>query len=59
MMFEQELYNNFNVYFPKPYFITFAGDVSNIFIYLAMFSPCECLCVSVKSVCYNVASTVL
>ncbi|XP_068163321.1 WASP like actin nucleation promoting factor b isoform X2 [Antennarius striatus] len=26
MMFEQELYNNFNIYLPKPYFITFAGD---------------------------------
>ncbi|XP_047430901.1 WASP like actin nucleation promoting factor b isoform X2 [Mugil cephalus] len=26
MMFEQELYNNFTTYLPKPYFITFAGD---------------------------------
>ncbi|XP_068442623.1 WASP like actin nucleation promoting factor b isoform X2 [Clinocottus analis] len=26
IMFEQELYNNFNIYVPKPYFITFAGD---------------------------------
>jgi len=27
-MFEQELYNSFSIYVPKPYFITFAGDVS-------------------------------
>ncbi|KAK5896136.1 hypothetical protein CgunFtcFv8_009769, partial [Champsocephalus gunnari] len=26
MMFEQELYNNFSIYLPKPYFITFIGD---------------------------------
>ncbi|KAM4569716.1 actin nucleation-promoting factor WASL-like isoform 2-T2 [Odontesthes bonariensis] len=26
MMFEQELYNNFSINFPKPYFMTFAGD---------------------------------
>ncbi|KAJ4924617.1 hypothetical protein JOQ06_003569 [Pogonophryne albipinna] len=26
MMFEQELYNNFSIYLPKPYFITFTGD---------------------------------
>uniref|UniRef100_A0A665TSS3 WASP like actin nucleation promoting factor b n=1 Tax=Echeneis naucrates TaxID=173247 RepID=A0A665TSS3_ECHNA len=30
MMFEQELYNNFNIYFPKPYFITFAGDTCQV-----------------------------
>lgn len=28
VMFEQELYNNFSIYLPRPYFITFAGDVS-------------------------------
>jgi len=28
MMFEQELYNNFSMHLPKPYFMTFAGDVS-------------------------------
>ncbi|XP_056223752.1 WASP like actin nucleation promoting factor b isoform X2 [Seriola aureovittata] len=30
MMFEQELYNNFSIYFPKPYFITFAGDTCQV-----------------------------
>lgn len=28
MMFEQEVYNNFSMSLSKPYFITFAGDVS-------------------------------
>lgn len=28
MMFEQELYSNFSTYLPRPYFMTFAGDVS-------------------------------
>lgn len=28
MTFEQELYNNFSIYLSKPYFLTFAGDVS-------------------------------
>lgn len=28
MTFEQELYNNFNVCFSRPFFITFTGDVS-------------------------------
>lgn len=28
VMYEQELYNNFSISGPKPYFITFAGDVS-------------------------------
>ena len=28
MMFEQELYNNFSLCLSRPYFITFAGDVS-------------------------------
>lgn len=28
-MFEQELYHNFSTYLPKPYFVTFAGDVSS------------------------------
>lgn len=31
VVFEQELYNNFSTYLPKPYFITFAGDVSSPF----------------------------
>ncbi|KAM3587268.1 uncharacterized protein V6R79_000495 [Siganus canaliculatus] len=26
LLFEQELYHNFSVYAPKPYFLTFAGD---------------------------------
>ncbi|XP_061570081.1 WASP like actin nucleation promoting factor b isoform X2 [Cololabis saira] len=30
MMFEQELYNNFNVHLPKPYFITFPGDACQV-----------------------------
>uniref|UniRef100_A0A8D0CZN7 WASP like actin nucleation promoting factor n=1 Tax=Sander lucioperca TaxID=283035 RepID=A0A8D0CZN7_SANLU len=30
MMFEQELYNNFSIYLPKPYFITFAGDTCQV-----------------------------
>ncbi|XP_031721413.1 LOW QUALITY PROTEIN: neural Wiskott-Aldrich syndrome protein-like [Anarrhichthys ocellatus] len=30
MMFEQELYNNFTSYVPKPYFITFAGDTCQV-----------------------------
>ncbi|XP_040002955.1 WASP like actin nucleation promoting factor b isoform X2 [Xiphias gladius] len=30
MMFEQELYNNFSVYLPKSYFITFAGDTCQV-----------------------------
>ncbi|XP_032360925.1 neural Wiskott-Aldrich syndrome protein isoform X1 [Etheostoma spectabile] len=29
-MFEQELYNNFSIYLPKPYFITFAGDTCQV-----------------------------
>lgn len=32
-MFEQELYNNFSTYLPKPYFVTFAGDVSSSFLH--------------------------
>ncbi|XP_038594477.1 WASP like actin nucleation promoting factor b isoform X1 [Micropterus salmoides] len=28
--FEQELYNNFTIYLPKPYFITFAGDTCQV-----------------------------
>lgn len=28
MAFEQELYHNFSVYLSRPYFMTFAGDVS-------------------------------
>lgn len=38
MMFEQELYNNFIIYLPKPYFITFAGDVSCPLCSLSHFS---------------------
>ncbi|XP_074554500.1 actin nucleation-promoting factor WASL-like isoform X3 [Halichoeres trimaculatus] len=30
MTFEQELYNNFTIYLPKPYFITFAGDTCQV-----------------------------
>ncbi|XP_058481213.1 WASP like actin nucleation promoting factor b isoform X2 [Solea solea] len=30
MTFEQELYNNFSIYVPKPYFITFAGDTCQV-----------------------------
>ncbi|CAG5927612.1 unnamed protein product [Menidia menidia] len=30
MMFEQELYNNFSIHLPKPYFITFAGDTCQV-----------------------------
>ncbi|TNN75464.1 Neural Wiskott-Aldrich syndrome protein [Liparis tanakae] len=30
IMFEQELYNNFSIYVPKPYFITFPGDLNNL-----------------------------
>lgn len=37
MMFEQELYNNFSVYLPKSYFITFAGDVSFLLYYFSRF----------------------
>lgn len=29
MLFEQEVYNNFTPNSPKPYFVTFAGDVSS------------------------------
>ncbi|XP_034381855.1 WASP like actin nucleation promoting factor b isoform X1 [Cyclopterus lumpus] len=29
-LFEQELYNNFSIYVPKPYFITFAGDTCQV-----------------------------
>lgn len=36
-MFEQELYNNFSIYLPKPYFITFAGDVSSLFLHFFIF----------------------
>lgn len=39
MTFEQELYNNFSLYLSKPYFMTFAGDVSR--------RSCSCDCVSV------------
>uniref|UniRef100_UPI0037E80A03 WASP like actin nucleation promoting factor b isoform X2 n=1 Tax=Semicossyphus pulcher TaxID=241346 RepID=UPI0037E80A03 len=28
--FEQELYTNFSIYLPKPYFITFAGDATQV-----------------------------
>ncbi|XP_044041432.1 LOW QUALITY PROTEIN: WASP like actin nucleation promoting factor b [Siniperca chuatsi] len=28
--FEQELYNNFSIYLPRPYFITFAGDTCQV-----------------------------
>lgn len=37
MMFEQELYNNFNISLPKSYFITFAGDVSFPFLHRCTF----------------------
>ncbi|KAF3705075.1 Neural Wiskott-Aldrich syndrome protein [Channa argus] len=30
MMYEQELYNNFGVFLPKPYFFTFAGDTCQV-----------------------------
>ncbi|XP_059181804.1 LOW QUALITY PROTEIN: WASP like actin nucleation promoting factor b [Centropristis striata] len=30
IMFEQELYNNFSIYLPKPYFITFTGDTCQV-----------------------------
>ncbi|XP_029317911.1 neural Wiskott-Aldrich syndrome protein isoform X2 [Cottoperca gobio] len=30
MVFEQELYNNFSIYLPKPYFITFIGDTCQV-----------------------------
>ncbi|XP_037551867.1 WASP like actin nucleation promoting factor b isoform X2 [Nematolebias whitei] len=30
IMFEQELYNNFSINLPRPYFITFAGDSSQV-----------------------------
>ncbi|XP_075886373.1 actin nucleation-promoting factor WASL-like isoform X2 [Nelusetta ayraudi] len=30
VVFEQELYNNFSTYLPKPYFITFAGDTCQV-----------------------------
>ncbi|XP_074481197.1 actin nucleation-promoting factor WASL-like isoform X1 [Sebastes fasciatus] len=30
IMFEQELYNNFTIYLPKSYFITFAGDTCQV-----------------------------
>ncbi|KAM6895868.1 actin nucleation-promoting factor WASL-like isoform 2-T2 [Xenentodon cancila] len=30
MTFEQELYNNFNLHLPKPYFITFGGDTCQV-----------------------------
>lgn len=30
MMFEQELYNNFSIYLPKAYFMTFAGDTCQV-----------------------------
>ncbi|XP_034529503.1 WASP like actin nucleation promoting factor b isoform X3 [Notolabrus celidotus] len=30
MTFEQELYNNFNIYLSKPYFISFAGDACQV-----------------------------
>ncbi|CAN9508222.1 unnamed protein product [Ophioblennius macclurei] len=30
MMFEQELYNNFTISSPRPYFITFAGDTCQV-----------------------------
>lgn len=42
MMFEQELYNNFSIYLPRPYFITFAGDVSFPFFFCT-FSPSSSL----------------
>lgn len=32
MAFEQELYNNFSIYLSRPFFMTFAGDVSLRFI---------------------------
>ncbi|MEQ2159276.1 hypothetical protein GOODEAATRI_021192 [Goodea atripinnis] len=35
-MFEQELYHNFSISSPRPYFITFAGDVS-----VRLFSSCQ------------------
>lgn len=38
MMFEQELYNNFNISLPKSYFITFAGDVSFPFLHRYTFT---------------------
>lgn len=47
MMFEQELYNNFQVYCPKPYFITFAGDVS----YSVLFHSCYFYLSSHVNVC--------
>ncbi|XP_070847983.1 WASP like actin nucleation promoting factor b isoform X1 [Chaetodon trifascialis] len=30
MTFEQELYNNFAIFLPKPYFMTFAGDACQV-----------------------------
>lgn len=30
MTFEQELYNNFSIYLPRPYFMTFAGDTCQV-----------------------------
>lgn len=41
MTFEQELYHNFSIYLSKPYFMTFAGDVSRCS------SSCDCVFVSV------------
>lgn len=41
MMFEQELYHNFFISNSRPYFITFAGDVSVCFLLTS--SRLECL----------------
>ncbi|XP_016371937.1 neural Wiskott-Aldrich syndrome protein-like [Sinocyclocheilus rhinocerous] len=36
-LFDQELYNNFSINYSRPYFITFAGDVSTQILYLHAF----------------------
>lgn len=40
MTFEQELYNNISIYLPRPYFITFAGDVSLLSRRFSQFIAC-------------------
>ena len=43
MTFEQELYNSFKYLTPRPYFHTFAGDVSlkKIMIIFGIYSHCQ------------------
>uniref|UniRef100_A0A668UVP0 WASP like actin nucleation promoting factor b n=1 Tax=Oreochromis aureus TaxID=47969 RepID=A0A668UVP0_OREAU len=41
VMYEQELYNNFNISVPKPYFITFAGDTCQVGLNFSSEEECK------------------